>query len=58
MKNFWYKNYYIMFERQPNGSIKAVASSDTDRFGEVFYGYPMAYIIRKMKSDCRYRLTM
>jgi hypothetical protein len=47
-----------MFEKQPNGSIKAVASSDTDRFGEVFYGYPMSYIIRKMKSDCRYRLAM
>lgn len=58
MKNFWYKGYFVMFEKQPNGSIRAIASSDTDRFGQVFYDYPMSYIVRKMKSDCRYRLSM
>jgi len=32
MKTFNYKDYFIMLERQHNGSIRAVASSDDDRF--------------------------
>ena len=56
MKNFNYKDYYIMLERQHNGSIRAVASSDNDRFGEVFYDYPLSYVVSKMKKDCKYRI--
>ena len=45
-----------MLERQHNGSIRAVASSDDDRFGEVFYDYPLSYVVSKMKKDCKYRI--
>jgi hypothetical protein len=56
MKNFHYKDYYIMLERQHNGSICAVASSDDDRFGVVFYDYPLSYVVSKMKKHCKYRI--
>ena len=45
-----------MLERQHNGSIRAVASSDDDRFKEVFYDYPLSYVVSKMKKDCKYRI--
>jgi len=56
MRNFHYKDYFIMLEKEHNGSIRAVASSDDDRFGEVFYDYPLSYVISKMKKDCKYRI--
>jgi hypothetical protein len=57
MKNFHYKDYFVMLERNPNGSIRAVADNDRDRFGVVFYDYPMTEIKRRIKSQCTYRLT-
>lgn len=56
MKNFDYKGYFVMFERQANGSIRAVADNDRDRFGIVYYDYPMTEIKRRVKTQCTYRL--
>lgn len=56
MKSFFYKGYFVMLERQHNGSIRAVADNDSDRFGEVFYFYSMTNVIKKIKQDCTYRL--
>lgn len=56
MKNFDYKGYFVMFERQANGSIRAVADNDSDRFGIVYYDYPMSEIKRRVKAQCTYRL--
>ena len=56
MKTFFYKGYFVMLERQQNGSIRAVADNDNDRFGEVFYFYSLTQAIKKMKQDCTYRL--
>jgi hypothetical protein len=50
MKNFWFKDYYIMFETNPNGSISAVASSDNDRFGLTFYDYTAKEIKQRIKD--------
>ena len=58
-KNFWFKNYFIIIEKQYNGSVRVVASNDdnTDYIREVFYGYPANYIVSKIKSDIRFRLA-
>jgi hypothetical protein len=57
MKNLHYKGYFLMFEMNPNGSIRAVADNDRDRFGVVFYDYPMTEIVKRVKTQCTYRLT-
>ena len=56
MKNFDYKGYFVMLEKQHNGSIRAVADNDTDRFGVVYYDYPMSEIVKRIKTQCTYRL--
>ncbi len=56
MKNFWYKDYFIMLEKQHNGSIRVVASSDYDDIRTVYYDYTIKEIINKTKSHIRYRL--
>lgn len=56
MKNIHYKGYFLMFEKQHNGSIRAVADNDLDRFGIVYYDYPMTEILKRVKSQCTYRL--
>ena len=45
-----------MFEKQHNGSIRAVADNDSDRFGIVYYDYPMTEIVKRIKTQCTYRL--
>lgn len=45
-----------MFEKQHNGSIRAVADNDSDRFGIVYYDYPMTEILKRVKLQCTYRL--
>ena len=57
MKNLHYKGYFLMFEKNSNGSIRAVADNDRDRFGVVFYDYPMTEIVKRVKTQCTYRLT-
>lgn len=49
MKNFWFKDYYIMFDRNPNGSINAICSGDFDRFGVTFYDYTAKEIKQRIK---------
>ena len=56
-KNFWYKDYFVMFETQRNGSTRVVALNDYDNIRVVFYDYDFKTIIRKIKSHIRYRLT-
>lgn len=56
MKNFNHKGYFVMLERQHNGSIGAVADNDRDRFGMVFYDYLMKEIKERVKNQCNYRL--
>jgi hypothetical protein len=56
MKNLHYKGYFLMFEKNPNGSIRAVADNDKDRFGIVYYDYPMTEIVKRVKTQCTYRL--
>lgn len=56
-KNFWYKDWFVIMEKQHNGSIRVSASNDYDYIREVFYDYPMSYIIRQIKSHIRYRMT-
>lgn len=56
MKNLHYKGYFLMFERNHNGSIRAVADNDSDRFGIVYYDYSMTEIVKRVKAQCTYRL--
>jgi hypothetical protein len=56
MKNFEYKGYFVMLEKQHNGSIHAVADNDRDRFRIAFYDYPMSEIKTRIKTQCAYRL--
>jgi hypothetical protein len=56
-KNFWYKDYFVMFEKQHNGSIRVIAASDDDDIREVFFGYDFKTIVSKIKSHIRYRLS-
>jgi len=56
MKNFDYKGYFVMVEKQHNGSIRAVANNDFDRFGIVYYDYPIKEIVVRVKDQCNYRL--
>lgn len=49
MSNFWFKDYYIIFDRNPNGSIRATCSGDSDRFGVTFYDYTMREIKQRIK---------
>jgi hypothetical protein len=40
MQNVTYKGFYISFEKNPiNGSIVAMAFTDTETIKQVFYGY-------------------
>jgi hypothetical protein len=45
-----------MLERNHNGSIRAVADNDRDRFGVVFYDYTLTEIKRRVKTQCNHRL--
>lgn len=56
MKTFFYKKYWVMLERQHNGSIRAVADNDIDRFNRVFYGYSQTEAIKRIKAECSERL--
>jgi hypothetical protein len=58
-KHFWFKDYFVIMEKQGNGSVRVVASNDddTDCIREVFYDYPVSYIVSKIKSDIRFRLA-
>ena len=58
-KHFWFKDYFVIMEKQGNGSVRAVASNDDDAdyIREVFYDYPASYIVSKIKSDIRFRLA-
>ena len=56
MKTFFYKDYFVMLEKQHNGSIRAIADNDIDRFGIVYYDYSMTEIIKRIKKQCTYRL--
>ena len=49
MQNFWFKDYYIMFDRNHNGSISAFCSGDFDHFGVTFYDYTMREIRSRIK---------
>jgi len=55
MKNFFYKGYFVMMERQHNGSIRTVADNDKDTIRQVFYDYPLSYIVKKIKQDINHR---
>lgn len=57
MKIFEYRGYFVMLENNPNGSIRAIADNDRDRFGMVFYDYSTTEIKRRIKTQCAYRLT-
>jgi hypothetical protein len=57
MKNFEYKGYFVMMEKQHNGSIRTVADNDRDTIRQVFYDYPMTYIMRKIKKDINFKLN-
>ena len=47
MKSYWYKDYFIILERNPiNGSIEA--SGDIPR--RVFYGYTLKQIKAEIKA--------
>ena len=56
MQIFDYRGYFVILEKNPNGSIRAVADNDLDRFGIVYYDYPMAEIKRRVKAQCNHRL--
>jgi hypothetical protein len=56
MKNFDYKGYFVMLEKQHNGSIRAVADNDSDRFHIAFYDYSMSEIKSRIKTQCAYRI--
>jgi hypothetical protein len=56
MKNFEYKGYFVILERQHNGSIRTVADNDSDTIRQVFYDYPLSYVYAKIKRDINYRL--
>ena len=56
MKTFFYKDYFVMLEKQHNGSIRAIADNDIDRFGIVYYDYSMTEIIKRIKEQCTYRI--
>jgi hypothetical protein len=56
MKTFDYQGYFVILEKQHNGSIRAVADNDNDRFGIVYYDYPLKEIVQRVKVQCTYRL--
>ena len=56
LKAFFYKGYFVALEKQHNGSIRAVADNDSDRFGIVYYDYSLTEIIKRIKEQCSYRL--
>ena len=57
MKNFDYKGYFVILERQHNGSIRTVADNDQDVIRQVFYDYPLSYVVKKIKADINFRLN-
>lgn len=57
MKTFNYKGYFVTLEKQHNGSIRAVADNDSDRFGIVYYDYSITELTKRIKTQCTYRLT-
>ena len=44
-------------EKQHNGSIRTVADNDRDTIRQVFYDYPMSYVVRKIKADIKFNLN-
>lgn len=56
-KNFWFYDWFVIMEKQHNGSIRVMASNENDYIREVFYDYSMREIISKIKSHIRYRIA-
>lgn len=57
IKNFWFKEWFVIMEKNRNGSISVTASNDdNDYIREVFYDYPMREIMTRIRSHIRYRI--
>lgn len=56
MSYFEYKGYFVSIEKDSQARVWTKASTTTDSIKQVFEGYPMAYVIKKIKKDINFRI--
>ena len=49
----WYKDWFLIAERQHDGSILITASNDNERFKKIFYFYTMPQAMRLVREIIR-----
>lgn len=49
----WYKDWFLIAERQHDGSILITASNDSERFKKVFYFYTMRQALSLVREIIR-----
>ena len=54
---FEYKGYFISIEKDIHNNIWTRASTTNDSIKQVFNGYPMTYVMRKIKKDINNRIS-
>ena len=58
MKNFWFKGYYVMMNKnQHSGSVEVIADNEVDRIKRTFYFFEPAMIITNIKNEIRRRVA-
>jgi hypothetical protein len=56
MTYFEYKGYFVSIEKDLQARVWTRASTTTDSIKQVFEGYPMSYVVRKIKKDINFRI--
>ena len=56
MSYFEYKGYFVSVEKDSQARVWTKASTTQDSIKQVFEGYPMSYVIKKIKKDINFRI--
>lgn len=56
MSYFEYKGYFVSIEEDSQARVWTLANTTTDSIKQVFEGYPMTYVIKKIKKDINFRI--
>lgn len=54
---FEYKGYFVSIGKDIHNNVWTRASSTNDSIKQVFNGYPMTYVMRKIKKDINNRIS-
>jgi len=56
MSYFEYKGYFVSLNWDTHNRVWTLANTTQDSIKQVFEGYPITYIIKKIKKDINFRI--